>query len=38
MSLYRKLLVAVATFGLASFVFAADEATNTTTSDSTGTT
>ncbi len=39
MSFYRKLLVAVATMGLASFVYAADEgATTTTTSDTTGTT
>jgi competence protein ComEA len=39
MSLYRKLLVAVATMGLATFVYAADEGTSTTTStDTTGTT
>jgi competence protein ComEA len=40
MSLYRKLLVAVATMGLATFVFAADESTTTTTStdSTTGTT
>jgi competence protein ComEA len=36
MSLYRKLLVAVATMGLATFVYAADEGT-TTTSTTTGT-
>jgi comEA protein len=35
MSLYRKLLVAVATMGLATFVFAADEGTTTTSTDST---
>lgn len=39
MSLYRKLLVAVATMGLATFVYAADEGTTTTTStETTGTT